>query len=103
MCDFKPFSAALLVVEANPFNDESWLTDNGAFRSDQLTVTERLKPEACRGHPAVPGGGDGPQGVDRAMDGHPRGEADRRGSGGGDAVHRQGSQPRHRTQHNNPR
>jgi len=32
-----------LVVEANQFNDESWLTDNGAFHSDQLTVTERLK------------------------------------------------------------
>jgi hypothetical protein len=32
-----------LVVEANQFNDESWLTDNGAFHSDQLTVTERLR------------------------------------------------------------
>jgi hypothetical protein len=32
-----------LVVEANQFNDDSWLTDNGAFHSDQLTVTERLK------------------------------------------------------------
>jgi hypothetical protein len=31
-----------LVVEANQFNDDSWLTDNGAFHSDQLTVTERL-------------------------------------------------------------
>ena len=32
-----------LVVEANQFNDDSWLTDNGAFHSDQLTVTERLR------------------------------------------------------------
>jgi len=31
-----------LVVEANQFNDDSWLTDNGAFHSTQLTVTERL-------------------------------------------------------------
>jgi hypothetical protein len=32
-----------LVVEANQFNADSWLTDNGAFHSDQLTVTERLQ------------------------------------------------------------
>jgi hypothetical protein len=32
----------VLVVEANQFNDDSWLTDNGAFHSDGLTVTERL-------------------------------------------------------------
>jgi hypothetical protein len=32
-----------LVVEANQFNDDSWLTDNGAFHSDQLTVTERIR------------------------------------------------------------
>jgi hypothetical protein len=32
-----------LVVEVNQFNDESWLTDNGAFHSDQLSVTERLQ------------------------------------------------------------
>jgi len=31
-----------LVVEANQFNDESWLTDNGAFHSTGLKVTERL-------------------------------------------------------------
>jgi len=31
-----------LVVEANQFNDDSWLTDNGAFHSTELTVTERL-------------------------------------------------------------
>jgi hypothetical protein len=31
-----------LVVEANQFNDESWLTDNGAFHSTQLKVIERL-------------------------------------------------------------
>ncbi len=32
-----------LVVEANQFNDDSWLTDNGAFHSVDLTVTERLQ------------------------------------------------------------
>lgn len=32
-----------LVVEANQFNDDSWLTDNGAFHSTELTVTERLR------------------------------------------------------------
>jgi hypothetical protein len=32
-----------LVVEANQFNDDSWLTDNGAFHSTALTVTERLQ------------------------------------------------------------
>jgi len=32
-----------LVVEANQFNDEAWLTDNGAFHSVDLTVTERLQ------------------------------------------------------------
>jgi len=31
-----------LVVEANQFNDDSWLTDNGAFHTDDLRVTERL-------------------------------------------------------------
>jgi hypothetical protein len=31
-----------LVIEANQFNDESWLTDNGAFHSAGLRVTERL-------------------------------------------------------------
>ena len=31
-----------LVVEANQFNDDSWLTDNGAFHSTELIVTERL-------------------------------------------------------------
>ncbi len=32
-----------LVVEANQFNDDSWLTDNGAFHSVELTVVERLE------------------------------------------------------------
>jgi hypothetical protein len=32
-----------LVVEANQFNDDAWLTDNGAFHSVDLTVTERLQ------------------------------------------------------------
>ncbi len=32
-----------LVVEANHFNDDSWLTDNGAFHSTDLRVTERLR------------------------------------------------------------
>jgi hypothetical protein len=32
-----------LVVEANQFNDDSWLTDNGAFHSTELTVSERLQ------------------------------------------------------------
>jgi hypothetical protein len=31
-----------LVVEANQFNDDSWLTDNGAFHTLDLQVTERL-------------------------------------------------------------
>ena len=31
-----------LVVEANQFNDDSWLTDNGAFHTADLRVTERL-------------------------------------------------------------
>jgi hypothetical protein len=31
-----------LVIEANQFNDDSWLTDNGAFHSTDLRVTERL-------------------------------------------------------------
>jgi hypothetical protein len=31
-----------LVVEANQFNDDSWLTDNGAFHTTDLKVTERL-------------------------------------------------------------
>ena len=32
-----------LVVEAINFNDESWLTDDGSFHSDQLRVTERFR------------------------------------------------------------
>jgi hypothetical protein len=32
-----------LVIDANQFNDESWLTDNGAFHSAELHVTERLR------------------------------------------------------------
>jgi hypothetical protein len=31
-----------LVVEANQFNDDSWLTDNGAFHTTDMRVTERL-------------------------------------------------------------
>jgi len=31
-----------LVIEANQFNDASWLTDNGAIHSTELKVTERL-------------------------------------------------------------
>jgi hypothetical protein len=31
-----------LVVDADQFNDDSWLTDNGAFHTDDLRVTERL-------------------------------------------------------------
>jgi len=31
-----------LVIEANQFNDDSWLTDNGAFHSTDMRVTERL-------------------------------------------------------------
>jgi hypothetical protein len=31
-----------LVIEANQFNDDSWLTDNGAFHTVDLRVTERL-------------------------------------------------------------
>ena len=31
-----------LVVEANQFNDDSWLTDNGAFHTADMRVTERL-------------------------------------------------------------
>src|SRR5262249_32930635 len=31
-----------LVVEANQFTADTWLTDNGAFHSNQLRVTERL-------------------------------------------------------------
>jgi hypothetical protein len=31
-----------LVVDANQFNDDSWLTDNGAFHSSDLHVIERL-------------------------------------------------------------
>jgi len=31
-----------LVIEANHFNDDSWLTDNGAFHSTALRVTEHL-------------------------------------------------------------
>ena len=32
-----------LVVESRNFNDESWLTDDGAIHSKQLQVTERLR------------------------------------------------------------
>ncbi len=32
-----------LVVESNQFNDDSWLTDNGAFHTTDLRVTERLR------------------------------------------------------------
>jgi hypothetical protein len=31
-----------LVIEASQFNDDSWLTDNGAFHTAALRVTERL-------------------------------------------------------------
>jgi hypothetical protein len=31
-----------LVIEARQFNDDSWLTDNGAFHTAALRVTERL-------------------------------------------------------------
>ena len=31
-----------LVVETTNFNDDTWLTDNGAFHSDELRVVERL-------------------------------------------------------------
>jgi hypothetical protein len=31
-----------LVVETGNFNDDTWLTDNGAFHSPKLKVTERL-------------------------------------------------------------
>jgi hypothetical protein len=31
-----------LVIEATQFNDDSWLTDNGAFHTADLRVTERL-------------------------------------------------------------
>ena len=31
-----------LIVDANQFNDDSWLTDNGAFHTPDLRVTERL-------------------------------------------------------------
>src|SRR5215469_11025683 len=32
-----------LVIDANQFNDDSWLTDNGAFHTDDMHVTERLR------------------------------------------------------------
>jgi hypothetical protein len=32
-----------LVVETDTFNDETWLTDNGAFHTKDLRVVERLK------------------------------------------------------------
>jgi hypothetical protein len=32
-----------LVVETTNFNDETWLTDNGAFHTKDLKVTERLR------------------------------------------------------------
>jgi hypothetical protein len=31
-----------LIVDANQFNDDSWLTDNGAFHTPDLRITERL-------------------------------------------------------------
>ena len=31
-----------LVIDANQFNDDSWLTDNGAFHTADMHVTERL-------------------------------------------------------------
>ncbi|HEY6923074.1 MAG TPA: hypothetical protein VI653_06375 [Steroidobacteraceae bacterium] len=31
-----------LVIDANQFNEDSWLTDNGAFHTADLRVTERL-------------------------------------------------------------
>ncbi|HET7609572.1 MAG TPA: hypothetical protein VFL84_12900 [Gammaproteobacteria bacterium] len=35
-----------LVVETKNFNDQSWLTDNGAFHTDALRVVERLSRTA---------------------------------------------------------
>ena len=35
-----------LVVETKNFNDQSWLTDNGAFHTDALRVVERLRRTA---------------------------------------------------------
>jgi hypothetical protein len=37
-----------LVVESRNFNEETWLTDNGAFHSAGLIVTERLTPVGDR-------------------------------------------------------
>jgi hypothetical protein len=37
-----------LVVESRNFNTETWLTDNGAFHSAKLSVTERLTPVGDR-------------------------------------------------------
>ena len=34
-----------LVIDARNFNEETWLSDNGLFHSDQLRVTERLRRE----------------------------------------------------------
>lgn len=31
-----------LVIETNSFSDESWLTDNGAFHTDEMTITEEI-------------------------------------------------------------
>jgi len=35
-----------LVVETKNFNDQTWLTDNGAFHTDALRVVERLRRTA---------------------------------------------------------
>jgi len=35
-----------LVVETKNFNDQTWLTDNGAFHTDDLRVVERLRRTA---------------------------------------------------------
>src|SRR5688572_30763183 len=35
-----------LVVETKNFNDQTWLTDNGAFHTDELRVVERLRRTA---------------------------------------------------------
>jgi hypothetical protein len=34
-----------LVIDATNFNEETWLSDNGLFHSDELRVTERLRRE----------------------------------------------------------
>jgi hypothetical protein len=37
------FEGDTLVVETTNFNEETWLTDNGAFHTDQLKVVERFR------------------------------------------------------------